>query len=223
MVFRWSILRISAEKPDRDRELSRSGATTGRPPTPGRMLDCNRRRANIEAVLIRFIWRFCVSAMPLPIAGMSFRRGCQKCGSGTSVVGFLVQQMITEWPHMSLQPSAPARICSSATFVAFQPTYKGVYMALLGNLLGTVDGLLGTATGAISGGASAGGGASGAVDLSHTLDLGAVIETSPSIDLSTSGLAGTGGIDASVSAPTAIGVSADVGHLDVGGLLHGLV
>ena len=93
-------------------------------------------------------------------------------------------------------------------------------MALLGNLLGTVDGLLGTATGAISGGASAGGGASGAVDLSHTLDLGAVIETSPSIDLSTSGI---GGIDASVSAPTAIGVSADVGHLDVGGLLHGLV
>ena len=94
-------------------------------------------------------------------------------------------------------------------------------MALLGNLLGTVDGLLGTATGAISGGAS--GGASGAVDLSHTLDLGAVIETSPSVDLSTSGVAGIGGIDASVSAPTAIGVSADVGHLDVGGLLHGLV
>ena len=55
------------------------------------------------------------------------------------------------------------------------------------------------------------------------VDLGAVIETSPSIDLSTSGLAGTGGIDASVSAPTAIGVSADVGHLDVGGLLHGLI
>ena len=100
-------------------------------------------------------------------------------------------------------------------------------MALLGNLLGTVDSLLGTATGAVSGGASGGGsatgGTSGAVDLSHTLDLGAVIETSPSIDLSTSGLAGTGGIDASVSAPTMIGVGADVGHLDVGGLLHGLV
>jgi hypothetical protein len=99
--------------------------------------------------------------------------------------------------------------------------------ALLGNLLGTVDGLLGTATGALSGDASAGGsataGASGAVDLSHTLDLGAVVETSPSIDLSASGLAGTGGIDASVSAPTVTGVSADVGHLDVGGLLHGLV
>ena len=100
-------------------------------------------------------------------------------------------------------------------------------MALLGNMLGTVDGLLGTATGALSGSASAGGGAtagaSGAVDLSHTLDLGAVIETRPSIDLSTSGLAGTGGIDASVSAPTAVGVSADVGHLDAGGLLHGLI
>ena len=97
--------------------------------------------------------------------------------------------------------------------------------ALLGNLLGTVDGLLGTATGSLSGGASAGGSAttsaSGAVDLSHTLDLGAV--TSPSVDLSTSGLAGTGGIHASVSAPTTIGVSADVGHLDAGGLLHGLV
>ena len=99
--------------------------------------------------------------------------------------------------------------------------------ALLGNLLGTVDGLLGTATGALSGGASAGGSATasagGAVDLSHTLDLGAVIGTSPSPELSTSGLAGTGGIHASVSAPTTIGVSADVGHLDAGGLLHGLV
>lgn len=96
--------------------------------------------------------------------------------------------------------------------------------ALLGNLLGTVDGLLGTATGALSGGASgsASASASGTADLSHTLDLGALIETSPSIDLSTSGLAGIGGIDASVSAPTMIGVSADVGHLDVGGLLHGL-
>lgn len=93
--------------------------------------------------------------------------------------------------------------------------------ALLGNLLGTVDGLLGTATGVVSGGASgsASASASGTADLSHTLDLGAVIETSPSIDLSTSGL---GGIDASVSAPTMIGVSADVGHLDVGGLLQGL-
>jgi len=117
----------------------------------------------------------------------------------------------------------------TATFVAFQPTIIGVdYMAaLLGNLLDTVDGLLGTATGALSGGASASGSASasasGTADLSDTLDLGAVIGTSPSIDLSTSGLAGTGGIDASVSAPTMIGVSADVGHLDVGGLLHGLV
>ena len=99
-------------------------------------------------------------------------------------------------------------------------------MALLGNMLGTVDGLLGTATGALSGSASAGGGAtagaSGAVDLSHTLDLGAILETSPSIDLSIPDLAGLGGIDASVSAPTMIGASADVGHLDVGGLLHGL-
>jgi hypothetical protein len=137
--------------------------------------------------------------------------------------------MITKWSHVSPQPFFAAATLCSATFVAFQPTNIGVdYMAaLLGNLLGTVDGLLGTATGALSGGASAGGsasaGASGAVDLSHTLDLGAVIETSPSVDLSASGLAGTGGIDASVSAPTVIGVSADVGHLDAGGLLHGLV
>ena len=53
--------------------------------------------------------------------------------------------------------------------------------------------------------------------------LHAVIETNPSVSLSASGLAGTGGIDASVSAPTMIGATADVGHLDVGGLLHGLV
>ncbi|WGR92429.1 hypothetical protein MTX26_20285 [Bradyrhizobium sp. ISRA443] len=99
-------------------------------------------------------------------------------------------------------------------------------MALLGNLLDTVDGLLGSATGSLSGSAGAGGGASagasGTVDLSHTLDLGAVVETNPSVNLSASGLAGTGGIDASVSAPTMIGATADVGHLDVGGLLHGL-
>jgi hypothetical protein len=95
-------------------------------------------------------------------------------------------------------------------------------MALLGNLLGTVDGLLGTATGTLSGGSGAGGdvsaSASGTADLSHTLDLGAGIETSPSVGVSAAGL-----IDASVSAPTMVGVSADVGHLDVGGLLHGLV
>jgi hypothetical protein len=118
-------------------------------------------------------------------------------------------------------PSAVA-LCT-ATFVAFQPTFIGVdYMAaLLGNLPGTVDGLLGTATGVLGGGASASGSASasGTADLSHALDLGALIETSPSIDLS----AGLSGIDASVSAPTLIGASADVGHLDVGGLLHGLV
>jgi hypothetical protein len=99
-------------------------------------------------------------------------------------------------------------------------------MALLGNVLGTVDGLLGSTTGAISGGASAGGdvsaGASG-TDMSHTLDLGALIETNPSVSLSASDLTGTGGIDASVSAPTIVGATADVGHLDVGGLLHGLV
>ncbi|WGS17751.1 MULTISPECIES: hypothetical protein [unclassified Bradyrhizobium] len=99
-------------------------------------------------------------------------------------------------------------------------------MALLGNLLDTVDGLLGSATGSLSGSVGAGGGASagasGTVDLSHTLDLGAVVETNPSVNLSASGLAGTGGIDASVSAPTMIGATADVGHLDVGGLLHGL-
>jgi hypothetical protein len=97
-------------------------------------------------------------------------------------------------------------------------------MALLGNLLGTVDGLLSTATGALSGVAGAAGGATagagGTVDASHLLDLGAMIETNPSVSLGTAGL---GGIDASVSAPTAVGVTADVGQLDVGGLLHGLV
>jgi hypothetical protein len=99
--------------------------------------------------------------------------------------------------------------------------------ALLGNLLGTVDGLLGGVTGSLTGDTSAGGSASasaaGTADLSHTLDLGALIETSPSVDLSTPDLLGLGGLDLSVSAPTAVGVTADVGHLDVGGLLHGLV
>lgn len=95
--------------------------------------------------------------------------------------------------------------------------------ALLGNLLGTVDGLLGTATGVLGGASadasgSASASASGTADLSNVLDLGAVVETNPSIDLS----AGLNGVDASVSAPTLIGASADVGHLDVGGLLHGL-
>jgi hypothetical protein len=83
-------------------------------------------------------------------------------------------------------------------------------MALLGNLPGTVDGLLDTATGPLT---------SGAADVSGTLDLGAVVETSPSVDLTASG----GDIDASVSAPTMIGATADVGHLDAGGLLEGLV
>jgi hypothetical protein len=133
--------------------------------------------------------------------------------------------MITKRPHVSPQPFLVAATLCTAAFAAFQPTTIGVdYMAaLLGNLLGTVDGLLGTATGALSGGASVDGSASasasGTADLSHTLDLGAVIETAPSIDLS----AGLSGIDASVSAPTLVGASADVGHLDVGGLLHGLV
>jgi hypothetical protein len=88
--------------------------------------------------------------------------------------------------------------------------------ALLGNLLGTVDGLLGGLTGSLSGDASASAGANASADVAHTLDLGAVIETSPSIDLGV----GLDGIDASVSAPTLVGASADVG--DVGGLLHGL-
>jgi hypothetical protein len=93
--------------------------------------------------------------------------------------------------------------------------------ALLGNLLGTVDGLLGGLTGSLSGDASADANTSADVsaDLSNTLDLGAVIETSPSIDFG----AGLDGIDASVSAPTLVGANADVGHLDVGGLLNGLV
>ncbi|MDE5454812.1 hypothetical protein GWE18_18575 [Bradyrhizobium sp. CSA112] len=92
--------------------------------------------------------------------------------------------------------------------------------ALLGNVLGTVDGLLGTATGVLGGASgSASASAGGTADLSNTLDLGALIETSPSIDLS----AGLDGIDASVSAPTLVGASADVGQLDAGGLLNGLV
>ena len=106
-------------------------------------------------------------------------------------------------------------------------------MALLGNLLDTVDGLLGTvtgvlgtATGAVSDGAGAIGGvtagATGAADLSHTLDVGALIQTAPSVELSTPDLLGLGGIDASVSAPTMIGVAAD-SNLDAGGLLNGLV
>jgi hypothetical protein len=87
--------------------------------------------------------------------------------------------------------------------------------ALLGNLLGTVDGLLGGLTGSLSGDTSVDTGASVS---GPTLDLGAVIETSPSLDLS----AGLDGVDASVSAPTLVGASADVGQLDVGGLLKGL-
>jgi hypothetical protein len=137
--------------------------------------------------------------------------------------------MITKSSHVSPQLFAGRNTLCSATFVAFQPTTIGVdYMAaLLGNLLGTVDGLLGGVTGSLSGDTSTGGsasaGAGGTADLSHTLDLGALIETSPSVDLSTPDLLGLGGIEASVSAPTAVGVTADVGHLDVGGLLHGLV
>jgi hypothetical protein len=99
-------------------------------------------------------------------------------------------------------------------------------MALLGNLLGTVDGLLGTATGVLGEtgvGSSTETSASASADLSNTLDLGAIVSTSPSIELSSPDLAGIGGLDASVSAPTTIGVAADVGHLDANGLLHGLV
>jgi hypothetical protein len=94
-------------------------------------------------------------------------------------------------------------------------------MALLGNLPATIDGLLDTATGPLTGGATAD--VAGAADVSNTLDLGAVIETSPSIAIGASDLAGTGDIGVAVSAPTAIGATADVGHLDVGGLLNGLV
>jgi hypothetical protein len=142
---------------------------------------------------------------------------------------FPAQEMTAKTPHVSLQPSTPVRLFGQRLRVAStQPTQQGsLYMALLGNLLGTVDGLLSTVTGTLSGVAGAAGGATagagGTVDLSHTLDLGAMIETNPSVSLSASGLAGTGGIDASVSAPTAVGLTADVGHLDVGGLLHGLV
>jgi hypothetical protein len=87
-------------------------------------------------------------------------------------------------------------------------------MPLLGNLPDTIDGLLGSATG----GASAD--TSGALDVSQspTLGLDALVETSPTVALGVSDLVGL-----SVSAPTAVGVSADVGQLDVGGLLNGLV
>lgn len=96
----------------------------------------------------------------------------------------------------------------------------------LGNLLGTVDGLLGTVDGllgGVTGSASAGAGASAgaSASASNLLDVGALVETSPAINVGTTG--GLGGVDASVTAPTAVGVTADVGHLDVGGLLHGLV
>ena len=83
-------------------------------------------------------------------------------------------------------------------------------MALLGNLLGTVDGLLGGAAGSARGSAR--------TDTSHTLDLGGLVETSPSVGVNALGLA-----DVSVSAPTAVGVTADVGHLNLSGLLHGLL
>jgi hypothetical protein len=109
-------------------------------------------------------------------------------------------------------------------------------MALVGNLLGTVDGVLGTVEGLLGGvtgslngtTGSVGGLLGGAAATTNTLDLdpthvGTVIETNPSLSLSTPDIAGTGGLDLSVSAPTMVGVTADVGHLDVGGLLHGLV
>ncbi len=83
-------------------------------------------------------------------------------------------------------------------------------MALLGNLLGTVDGLLGGAAGSATGSGSV----SASTDTSHTLDLGALVETSPSVGVNALGLA-----DVSVSAPTAVGVTADVGHLVPRGLL----
>jgi hypothetical protein len=102
-----------------------------------------------------------------------------------------------------------------------QSTKEFHCMALLGNLPDTIDGLLGTATGSTSGGATADAG--GAVSVSDTLNLGAAVETSPTIGLGVSDLAGLGDIGVSVSAPTAVGVNADVGHLDVGGLLNGLV
>lgn len=78
-------------------------------------------------------------------------------------------------------------------------------MALLGNLLDTVDGLLDAGTGSpVS---------------TPTLDIGALLETSPSIDLA----AGLDGVSASVSAPTLVGLSGEVGQLDTGGLLNGLI
>jgi hypothetical protein len=90
-------------------------------------------------------------------------------------------------------------------------------MALLGRLLGTVDGLLGTA-GSAAGSATGSGSATASTDTSHTLDLGGPVETSPSVGVNALGQA-----DVSVSAPTAVGVTADVGHVDLGGLLHGLL
>jgi hypothetical protein len=87
-------------------------------------------------------------------------------------------------------------------------------MGLLGSLLGTVDGLLGGAAGSATGSGSA----TTSTDTSHTLDLGSLVESSPS-----GGVNAQDPADASVSAPTAVGVTADVGHVDLGGLLHGLL
>jgi hypothetical protein len=98
----------------------------------------------------------------------------------------------------------------------------------LGNLLGTVDGLLGSVEGllgGVTGGATGGASASASGDAgvsasaSNLLDVGALVETSPSIHV---GTGDAGGADLSVAAPTAVGLTADVGHLDVGGLLHGI-
>jgi hypothetical protein len=88
MIQRWSILRT----PCRRIIVIMRAASHWRDRTPrhghlGRLPDCSTRRANIDDGLIRFIWRFCVSAMPAPIAGMSFRWGYQKCGSGTHAAG----------------------------------------------------------------------------------------------------------------------------------------
>jgi hypothetical protein len=135
--------------------------------------------------------------------------------------------MITKIPYVSPQLFFAVGLCgqrllSTTTWrrplPSFPNSLKGDHhMAILGSLLGTVDGLLGAAGGA-AGSATGSTGAGTSTDTSHTLDLGALIESSPSVGANAPGVA-----DVSVSAPTAVGVSADDGHLDLGSLLHGLL
>jgi hypothetical protein len=135
--------------------------------------------------------------------------------------------MITKIPYVSLQLFFAVGLCGQRLLSATSwrrplPSYPNSLegdhrMAILGSLLGTVDGLLGAAGGA-AGSATGSTGVSTSTDTSHTLDLGALIEAGPSVDANALGVA-----DVSASAPAAVGVNADDGHLDLGSLLHGLL